>query len=91
MSNFLWRCVCIRILTNITYASGSPENGIRKCRWNGYLKFVLYSFLEYGCYTKGMDVIPKVQMLYQGYGCYTKGMDVIPKVWMLYQRYGCYT
>ena len=41
-------------------------------------------------HTKGMDVIPKVWMLYQRYGCNT-GMDVILKVWMLYQRYGCYT
>ena len=41
--------------------------------------------LRYGCYTKGMDVIPKVWMLYLRYGCYTL------KVWMLYQRYGCYT
>ena len=63
--------MCIRILTNVPYTSGSPEKGIRKCRWNGYLKFVLYSFLEYGCYTKGMGVIPKVWMLYQRYGCYT--------------------
>ena len=33
----------------------------------------------YGCYTKGMDVIPNWDM------------DVIPKVCMLYLRYGCYT
>ena len=44
--------------------------------WTGDL-WMLYQ--RYGCYTKGMDVIPKVWMLYQRYGCYTKSMDVIPK------------